>query len=446
MYRANGLRVHLKHSQARHIHRARESQRHAYNWAVERLRADPALTEYDLQKEFRRVRRATPWLQEVEAVYQSAAISQARTAADLSNLYGRGNLKYRSLKENHSMAVVCDVRPRFVDNSHALLPGIGIVRLDEEQPYQYPFHWLHGARAFHLVDVTPRSWVRVKPGDRIYRLRVVYDLPEPERADAGVAAGMDRGITNPTVVCKTDGKESIFACFDTAVAFRDNQGWNDGARRTISRRNRHSRTTRKIKRQRDSYNWHNVNARDYAEWLLAKEICYGVDTICVEGLHIEAMTRADNASKRGLNRGLRYIRHHSILRKVRIVAERMGIRIVEVNPKHTSQECCVCAYTDKENRKGERFTCLACGRLDNADRNASANIVQRGTGMKVPAGEGMALERREMGRTRKPPRLAQTAPDAMRRREKQACNRPKTSSVMKHLRRYVYVTQCNSDI
>ena len=80
---------------------------------------------------------------------------------------------------------------------------------------------------------------------------------------------MDRGITNPTVVCKTDGKESIFACFDTAVAFRDNPGWNDGARRTISRRNRHSRTTRKIKRQRDSYNWHNVNARDYAEWLLA---------------------------------------------------------------------------------------------------------------------------------------------------------------------------------
>ncbi len=447
LYRADGLRMNVKHSQARHIHRVREAQRHAYNWAVEKLLADPALTEYDLRNGFAKMRRSTqPHLQEVEAVYQYAAIAQARTAADISNLYGKGKLKYRSRKENDAMAVVCDVRPRFVDNFSVSLPGIGIVRLDKEQPYKYPWNWLHGARAFHLVDITPRRWKRVKPGDRIYRLHVVYNLPEPERADTGVKAGIDRGITNPTVVCKTDGKESAYACYDTAVAFRDNQIWNDGARRAISKRNKYSRTTKKMKRQRDSYNWHNANARDYAEWLLAKEICYGVDVICIEDLHIEAMTRYGGASKRGLNRGLRYIRHGEILRKVRIVAERMGIRIVEVNPRGTSQECCVCSHTHKDNRKGERFLCLACGRLDNADRNASTNITQWGTGMKVPAGEGIALERRELGRTRKPPMLAHADPDAVRRRESQACNRPATSSAMKHLGRYVYVTHVHSGI
>ena len=104
-----------------------------------------------------------------------------------------------------------------------------------------------------------------------------------------------------------------------------------------------------------------------------------MDTICIEDLNIEAMTRHGNASKRGLNRGLRYIRHGEILRKVRIVAERLGIRIIQVNPKHTSQECRVCGHTHKENRHGERFWCLACGHIDNADANASANIVQRGT-------------------------------------------------------------------
>ena len=97
----------------------------------------------------------------------------------------------------------------------------------------------------------------------------------------------------------------------------------------------------------------------------------------------------------------------------------------------------MCGYTNKENRNGEMFKCMGCGHVANADGNASVNIIQRGTGMKVPAGEGIALERREMGRTRKPPVC--TVPDA-KRRENQACNRPKTSSVMKHLGMYAYIT------
>ncbi len=439
--------MHLKHSQARHVSKIRESQRHVYNWAVTRLLNDPALTQYDLQKEFTKLRRSTPWLQTVERVYQDTAIGQSRAAADTSNKYGNGSLKFRSRKRSHSISVVCDMRPRFVDNSHVSLPGIGIVRLDEEQPYQYPHNWLHRARSFRLVDTTPKSWKLVKPGDRIYRLHVTYDLPNPESVQhIGVAAGIDRGITNPTTVCKTDGDTVSFTCYDTAASFRSSQSWNDGARSMISHRNRHSRTTKKMRRQRGKYNRGNANAREYAEWLLAKEICHGVDIICIEDLDMEAMTRAGNASKRGLNRGLRHVRHSMILRKVRIVAERLGIRIVGVDPRHTSQECYVCSHTDKKNRKGERFLCLACGRLDNADGNASANIVQRGTDIRVPAGGGMTLERREMGRTRKPPRLAHAVPDAVRRRGNQARNRPETSSAAKHLGKYAYVTRAYSGI
>ena len=215
----------------------------------------------------------------------------------------------------------------------------------------------------------------------------------------------------------------------------------------ISRRNKHSRTTHKMKRQRAKYNWHNANAREYAEWLLAKEICHDVEMICIENLDIEAMTRSGNAAKRGLNRGMRYIRHGKIIQKVRIIAERTGIQIIEVNPCGTSQECRVCSYRHKNNRNGERFQCISCGRIGHADSNASANVIQRGTDVKVPAGGGMTLERRELGRTRKPPRLAHIDPDTMIwRRENQACNRPATSSVMKHLGRYAYVTHVYSGI
>ena len=153
------------------------------------------------------------------------------------------------------------------------------------------------------------------------------------------------------------------------------------------------------------------------------------------------MTRRGGRHKKGLNRGMRFIRHGAILRKIRIVAELLGIGVTEVNPRGTSLECSACGYSHIDNRKGETFRCMECGRIDNADGNASVNLVQRGTGRKVPAGEGIALERREMGRTRKPPRLARTAPDAMRRRENQARNRSETSSATKHLGRYAYVTR-----
>ncbi len=440
MYRSFSLRIDLTRSQARHMYKIRESQRFVYNWAVERLLANPTLTTYDLFREFAKVRRSVSWLQTVQRIYQNTAIHQARTACDISNKYGNGNLSFRSKKRDHTKAVSCDVQPRFVDNKHASLPGLGIVELCEEQPYQFPHNWLYGARSFRLVQVTPKSWMHVKPGDHIYRLQVTYEVSAPTQRDkTDVVAGIDRGITNPTVVCKTDYNTSCIISYDTATAFRTNRTWNDEMRRTISHRNKHSRTTQKMKHKRKKYNQGNANDREYAEWLLAKKICEGVDVIYVEQLHLEAISRRGGRHKKGMNRGMRFIRHGAVLQKIRIVAERLGIRVVKVNPKYTSQECSVCGYIDKENRDGEAFKCLRCNHVANADGNASVNMIQRGTGMKVPAGEGIALERREMGRTRKPPVCA--VPDARWRRENQACNRPKTSSAMKHLGMYAYVTR-----
>ena len=99
-----------------------------------------------------------------------------------------------------------------------------------------------------------------------------------------------------------------------------------------------------MKEQRDKYNRGNANDRDYAEWLLAHRTCEGVDTICIEDLHLEAMTRRGGRRKKGMNRGMRFIRHGTIIRKIKIVAERLGIRVVAVNPKHTSQTCYTCDH------------------------------------------------------------------------------------------------------
>ncbi len=166
--------------------------------------------------------------------------------------------------------------------------------------------------------------------------------------------------------------------------------------------------------------------------MLAKEVCENTRVIYIERLDLEAMTRYGGNRKKGLNRSMRFVRHGEIPRKIRIVAERLGVEIVEVNPAGTSITCSKCQHMDKESRDGERFECVACGRVMNADSNAACNIVNKGADINVPVGEGMFLERSELGRTRNPPTWVRAAPDADQRRENQARNRPATSSAEKH--------------
>lgn len=48
-----------------------------------------------------------------------------------------------------------------------------------------------------------------------------------------------------------------------------------------------------------------------------------------------------------------------------------------VSPCYTSQTCSCCGHVDRRNRDGEVFRCQVCGHADNADINASRNILSR---------------------------------------------------------------------
>jgi putative transposase len=53
--------------------------------------------------------------------------------------------------------------------------------------------------------------------------------------------------------------------------------------------------------------------------------------------------------------------------------------VVKVNPAYTSQTCNKCGYISKENRKTQSiFKCVKCNHFDNADLNASFNIIKQG--------------------------------------------------------------------
>ena len=51
-------------------------------------------------------------------------------------------------------------------------------------------------------------------------------------------------------------------------------------------------------------------------------------------------------------------------------------KVVEINPKYTSQTCSRCGYVHKENRKSQSaFECISCNYAQNADLNAAKNIL-----------------------------------------------------------------------
>ncbi|MEG4343373.1 zinc ribbon domain-containing protein [Microcoleus sp. A003_D6] len=45
-----------------------------------------------------------------------------------------------------------------------------------------------------------------------------------------------------------------------------------------------------------------------------------------------------------------------------------------VNPRHTTQTCSKCRHVDKENRNGEKFICINCGHIEDANLQAARNV------------------------------------------------------------------------
>jgi len=73
----------------------------------------------------------------------------------------------------------------------------------------------------------------------------------------------------------------------------------------------------------------------------------------------------------------RYLTHWTcaaIFGKLESVCVRHGVRVEQIDPAYTSQRCSQCGWVRKNNRKGSRFRCTACGFTSDADRNASCNI------------------------------------------------------------------------
>jgi putative transposase len=62
---------------------------------------------------------------------------------------------------------------------------------------------------------------------------------------------------------------------------------------------------------------------------------------------------------------------------IKYKAERVGIKVVKVDPYHTSQTCSSCGHYEEGQRKSQKgFVCAKCDEKINADHNAALNIAR----------------------------------------------------------------------
>lgn len=136
-----------------------------------------------------------------------------------------------------------------------------------------------------------------------------------------------------------------------------------------------------------------ANQRTDYQWKIANKLVRNADAIIFEDLNVKAMMarckpkidkatgkhlKNGQAAKRGLNRVIADASWGELKLKTKAVAAKLGAIVREVNPRHTSQQCSYCGYTSPTNRQGERFLCEQCGYLEDADLQASKNILERG--------------------------------------------------------------------
>ena len=156
----------------------------------------------------------------------------------------------------------------------------------------------------------------------------------------------------------------------------------------------------------------------------ANQLAHAYDTICIEKLTANRMTRnsrgtseapgAKVAQKTGLNRSLLGIAPAEQTTILQRAAERTGTRVELVNPQRTSQQCNACGHADRKNRESQaRFRCGSCGHTDNADANAARNIRDR----------GVATIRARMDASRAGDNPRPEGADARRRTERQERSR-----------------------
>lgn len=108
-------------------------------------------------------------------------------------------------------------------------------------------------------------------------------------------------------------------------------------------------------------------------------------------------------AKSGLNRSILDQGWYTFQNLLSYKLDWRGGRLILISPKNTSIKCRICGHIAMENRAVlEEFQCVNCGHTENADLNASINILAEGHSVIACGVEALASTMKQELLIRKP--------------------------------------------
>ncbi|NLN58685.1 MAG: IS200/IS605 family element transposase accessory protein TnpB [Gammaproteobacteria bacterium] len=207
------------------------------------------------------------------------------------------------------------------------------------------------------------------------------------------AIGVDLGINK--LVTTSDGQ-----IFDPINSFKANQVKLARLQRKLRKKNKFSQNWKKLNLKINTLHHHIANIRHDYLHKVTTTLSKNHAMIVVEDLKVANMSKSAKGSieKKGKNVKAKSSLNKSILDQgwsmlvgmLEYKQQWRGGLLVKVDPRYTSQTCSSCGHVAKENRLTQaNFSCVECGFGENADINASRNILAVGhTVLSVEGGCG----------------------------------------------------------
>lgn len=209
-------------------------------------------------------------------------------------------------------------------------------------------------------------------GEYYFHLTISQEIEEPAIEQASNFMGVDVGINYLAVASTTDKKCKFFA------------GGEIKNKRNIYSKMRarlQSKGTLSAKRVLKRLAGKEQRFMKDVNHCISKAIVKFAVQENVSVIGLEDLTEIRDRTNGKLHKKQRYLHNSWAFRQlqsfIEYKAKQAGILVEYVNPEYTSQTCNRCNHISKNNRKGLRFHCEACGYEMNADLNASRNIEHR---------------------------------------------------------------------